>query len=298
MEGVQRCLYKLPELTEALKKKPGRWVLLVEGEKDADLAWANQFVATTNPGGALKWLPDYNESLRGCNVAIIPDNDPVDSTTGFSPGKRHAEEIKKALTGIAQQVVILELPELPPKGDFTDWWLALDKKGISKLEDRKAEFNNLLKRAIDAKQQDKPVEFAGSGTGAIGNPVGQGQQKTGSDQSAVSNVQQPPNETKEPEIKLHPANEKVKDSEQFDQAREIMHVVQQIKEMRNRKHPPIPTLFDLLGRIDTRLTALKTTALNNNSTVLYQCRELVITIAALCMMALEDVPGLDSPDKN
>ena len=69
--------------------------------------------ATTNPGGAGKWLPDYNEYFRGRHVAIIADND--------EPGRRHAQMVAEALYGIAASVKIIKLPGLPPKGDISDW---------------------------------------------------------------------------------------------------------------------------------------------------------------------------------
>jgi hypothetical protein len=49
-------------------------------------------------------------------VVILPDND--------EPGRKHAEQIAEALHGIAASVLILELPDLPPKGDVSDWFSA------------------------------------------------------------------------------------------------------------------------------------------------------------------------------
>ena len=91
----------------------------MEGEKDADRLASLGFVATTNAGGAGKWRDEYSEYLRGRHVVIIPDND--------EPGREHAAKVARSLQGIAASVRILELPNLPPKGDVSDW---LDAGGV------------------------------------------------------------------------------------------------------------------------------------------------------------------------
>lgn len=110
LNGARRVLYRLPELLMADTIKP---VLIVEGEKDCDYLAALGFVATTNAGGAGKWRDEYNEALRDRHVIIIPDND--------EPGRKHAEQVASSLYGIAKSIRILELPDLPPKGDVSDW---------------------------------------------------------------------------------------------------------------------------------------------------------------------------------
>jgi putative DNA primase/helicase len=117
---VRRVLYRLPQLTRAALSKP---VLIVEGEKDvASLERFGGFLATTNPMGALKWSPEYNETLRGRKVLILPDNDET--------GRKHAQQVASNLFGIAEMIRVVELPGLPPKGDVSDWIAAggtLDK---------------------------------------------------------------------------------------------------------------------------------------------------------------------------
>ena len=49
MQGVERVLYRLPEVLAAGE------VWVVEGEKDADSLAALGIVATCNAGGAGKW---------------------------------------------------------------------------------------------------------------------------------------------------------------------------------------------------------------------------------------------------
>lgn len=110
---TRRVLYRLPELHAAGHVDVSTWVFVVEGEKDADALTQLGLVATTNPMGAGKWRPEYAESLRGRRVAVIPDND--------EPGRRHAADILKSLEGVALELVRLDLPGLPEKGDVSDW---------------------------------------------------------------------------------------------------------------------------------------------------------------------------------
>jgi hypothetical protein len=110
LQGVPLVLYRLPEL---LQTPADQIVYIVEGEKDVDNLRLQGLCATCNPMGAGKWKPIYNEALRGRQVVILPDND--------EPGRKHAADIKKSLDGIAASVTILNLPNLPDKGDVSDW---------------------------------------------------------------------------------------------------------------------------------------------------------------------------------
>lgn len=123
LEGVRLVPYRLNELLAAIKEEPKRAVLLCEGEKDCDLLWSIGIVATCNPMGALKWRKEYSAFLKGCNVIIIPDEDPVDATVGFAAGLKHAEEIAESLRGIAGTIRVLRLPVEKPKDDVSSWWL-------------------------------------------------------------------------------------------------------------------------------------------------------------------------------
>ena len=86
LKGVQRVLYRLPELLAA---DPGSWVLIPEGEKDAGRLADLGCIATTNPGGAGKWRVAYDKPLAGRRVAILPDHD--------EPGCKHADEVARSL---------------------------------------------------------------------------------------------------------------------------------------------------------------------------------------------------------
>ncbi len=108
---TRRVLHRLPQVLEAVKNN--RWVLVVEGEKDVHTLERLGFVATTNAGGAGKWRGEYSESLRGAHVAVVPDND--------GPGRKHAEAVKVALEGVAASVKIIHLPDLPERGDVSNW---------------------------------------------------------------------------------------------------------------------------------------------------------------------------------
>jgi len=110
LNGTRRVLYRLPEL---LKADPGEWVFIPEGEKDVDHVVSLGLTATCNSGGAGKWMPTYSEALRGRKVCILPDND--------TAGQAHAQKVAVALAGIAAKIRILNLPNLPPKGDVSDW---------------------------------------------------------------------------------------------------------------------------------------------------------------------------------
>ena len=113
VEGVRRVLYRLPELLAA---DPSETVFLVEGEKDADNLARGGLTATTNPGGAGKWRPEYSATLRGRHVAILPDHDEV--------GRQHAADVARSLAGAAASVRAVDLPGLAEHGDVSDWLVA------------------------------------------------------------------------------------------------------------------------------------------------------------------------------
>ena len=110
LRGVKLVPYGLPRL---LATPPERWIFVVEGEKDANsLTWQG-LIATCNAQGAGKWRAAYNPYFAGHRVCILPDND--------DPGRAHAHAVAQHLTGVAATVCVLELPNLPPNGDVSDW---------------------------------------------------------------------------------------------------------------------------------------------------------------------------------
>ncbi|GAB4467726.1 MAG: hypothetical protein OHK0029_39730 [Armatimonadaceae bacterium] len=111
ISGVRRVPYRLPEILTAVES--GDTIFVVEGEKDAENLRACGFAATCNSGGAGKWLPEFAPFFRNANIVIIPDNDQA--------GHKHAEQIAANLYGVAASVKKLALPDLPLKGDLSDW---------------------------------------------------------------------------------------------------------------------------------------------------------------------------------
>ena len=132
MHGVERVPYRLPELLRAAPHAP---IFICEGEKDCDNLRERSLIATTNPGGAGKWSAKYNVYFRGRRVVVLSDNDPQatmpDGTPRWHPdgrpvlpGQDHAADVARSLHGIAASVRVVMLPDLPPKGDVSDWLVA------------------------------------------------------------------------------------------------------------------------------------------------------------------------------
>jgi len=111
VNGVAVVPYRLPELTESVAD--GHFVVIAEGEAKVDLLASWNVPATCNAGGAKKWRAEHAAFLGGADVVILPDND--------SAGREHADVVGKSLQGIAAKVRVLELPDLPAKGDIIDW---------------------------------------------------------------------------------------------------------------------------------------------------------------------------------
>ncbi|MFZ5447051.1 MAG: DUF927 domain-containing protein [Thermodesulfobacteriota bacterium] len=110
LKGVDRIPYNLPDVIGS------EVVFIAEGEKDCNNLKKVGISATTNPMGALKWRKEYNRYFENKQVVILPDND--------EPGRKHADSVARHLHGVAASVKILELPNLPEKGDVSDWLAA------------------------------------------------------------------------------------------------------------------------------------------------------------------------------
>ena len=111
LKGVRLVPYRLPELIEDLAQD--RTVFLVEGEKDVDRLRALGIPATCNPTGAGKWRDEFSPTLDGADVVILPDNDEA--------GREHAEKVARSISAHASRIRVVELPDLPRKGDVSDW---------------------------------------------------------------------------------------------------------------------------------------------------------------------------------
>ena len=113
MAGVRRVLYRLDKLQGAAV------AYICEGEKDADKLHAIGLVGTTNAGGASKWLDAYTAQLKAAaveSVVILPDND--------EPGRQHAATVAASCYQAGLHVKIVHLPDLPDKGDVSDFLAA------------------------------------------------------------------------------------------------------------------------------------------------------------------------------
>jgi len=111
LDGIEPVPYHLPKLLADKEKI----VFLVEGEKDVATLEGWKLVASCNPGGASRSASyeKWDDCFRDRDIVIIPDNDPA--------GRKHAWAVASALLEVADAIRIVELPDLPEKGDVTDW---------------------------------------------------------------------------------------------------------------------------------------------------------------------------------
>ena len=109
VRGVEQVPYRLPQLLA----QPDAVVLVVEGEKDVDRLASIGMVATCNAGGAGKWGATHSKHLQSRDVVVLPDNDDA--------GRDHAQKVLKSLQGIARSIRVVTLPDVPQKGDVSDW---------------------------------------------------------------------------------------------------------------------------------------------------------------------------------
>jgi hypothetical protein len=107
---ARRVLYRLPDLAGQARS------VLCEGEKDVEALWALGIPATTSPGGASGWRDEYAAQLVAAGVrevVILPDHDEA--------GERYAAAVARACLAQGLGVKLVRLPDLPLKGDVSDW---------------------------------------------------------------------------------------------------------------------------------------------------------------------------------
>lgn len=108
-------LYKLPEVIQAVED--GETVYINEGEKAVEAFRARGLVATCQPFGATqegdrpKWTATHSKWLTGARVVVVADNDKT--------GANYAQEVARALAGIAHSVKIVSSIT---KGEKDDAW--------------------------------------------------------------------------------------------------------------------------------------------------------------------------------
>jgi AAA domain len=105
--GPIKVVYRWPSLIA----RPDEKVYVTEGEKDADRLEELSLLATTVAGQ--NWSETCAEALRDRDVIVLEDNDEA--------GRDNAEASVKALSGTAKSIRVLRLPNLPHKGDVSDW---------------------------------------------------------------------------------------------------------------------------------------------------------------------------------
>lgn len=93
--------------------KDAGFVGITEGEKDALTLESIGIDATCNNGGAGNFKAQLAIHFAGKKIAIFPDND--------EPGRLHALKVAELLKPVAESVKIIELPDLPEKGDVSDF---------------------------------------------------------------------------------------------------------------------------------------------------------------------------------
>jgi RecA-family ATPase len=117
---VRRVPYRWPELLQF----PDATVFVCEGEKDADRVATLGHCATAVAGN--KWADDCVKALAGRDIIVLQDND--------RPGREKALAAAQALHGTAKSIRIVLLPDLPDRGDLSDW-LDADPRRAEKLVD-------------------------------------------------------------------------------------------------------------------------------------------------------------------
>jgi putative DNA primase/helicase len=120
VKDCRRFPYRLADL----QKYPDATVFVCEGEKDADRVASLGHCATTVACG--DWTDDCVRTLAGRDCVILEDNDEA--------GRKKAHEAAKALHGTAKSIRIVRLPNLPDKGDVSDW-LDADTRNAEKFVD-------------------------------------------------------------------------------------------------------------------------------------------------------------------
>jgi putative DNA primase/helicase len=141
LDGIQTVLYNLADVMGASLR--GETVVWVEGEKDADNGKERLGLTTTTcPMGAKHFKLHYAGFVTGAHVVVVADND--------EPGGEHAEMVATELLPLAASVKILKLPDLPEKGDLSDW---IDGGGT------REEFDRLVSEAPQFILPTKESEF-------------------------------------------------------------------------------------------------------------------------------------------
>lgn len=301
LDGVRLVPYLLPQLLKAIQERPNRLILVCEGEKDCDLASRFGMVATCNPMGSLKWKPEFSAFLKGCNVVVIPDEDPVDPNVGFSPGIRHAEEVCASLVGVAASVKMLRLPGQGAKQDLSDWWWRTAKENKDEAT-IKAELAKLIKESPERAPQEapKPVQetpapapvaapaaapqnppqtAAGVGEPPVGAPAGA---------FATGRVGEAPTYEPTPE---KPAPAPVAATPVTTPTGELAEILETVDRWRKSSNAPVRSLSEWYGMVRGCVTRMDN-ALANDDTPRTTVRNLALSLASTLVMGVVELKEL------
>lgn len=148
---VRRVPYRLPELLKAVAS--GETIHITEGCKDADAIVRAGGAATCNPGGVgstrLWSRPDFAAALRGADVVVVADRD--------EPGRRHAEQVRASLTGVAASVRVVEAASGKDASDHLAAGHGLDDfaaVGAAGQDEADAEVDALIAELLDTGDLD------------------------------------------------------------------------------------------------------------------------------------------------
>ena len=111
LDGIEQVLYNLHELVDGVRT--GKTIYHLEGPKDVETARERLGVVATTSGGVKTWRLEFKSYYVGADVVIIPDND--------KEGREYADTVAKSITPVASRVRVVDLLDLPEKGDLTDW---------------------------------------------------------------------------------------------------------------------------------------------------------------------------------
>jgi hypothetical protein len=108
MDGITALPYHIKNVTN------NKTIYITEGEgKCNDLINSFRLPTTTFHGGAGKFWPDVLPYFKDKDIVLLPDNDIA--------GGDHMQRLAREFQDTVASIKIVELPNLEPKGDISDW---------------------------------------------------------------------------------------------------------------------------------------------------------------------------------
>lgn len=115
------CNGHINQLQQAIKE--GTLICYTEGEKDTLTLWKHGYIAFTC-GAVRTFKQAILPYLKGANVIVFGDND--------SAGRADADRVAEMINTVGQAKVVIP-PDLPEKGDITDYMSNHIKEDLQKL---------------------------------------------------------------------------------------------------------------------------------------------------------------------